>query len=329
MLKRMRRTGVWVLLLLWALVSWPSSPAGNSLGGPGWSSAIAQRSGGGVGGRGGFSAPRSSPSIPRVNPSPAPSLPLPTPRRYPSYPTYPPSAPGYPSTRPPVFVTPGAGYNFDLIALVFIVGIVVVSLSMVRGLQRAATGAGAGSELESTVARLRLATLYSPQLQASLRHNAEVADTESVRGLADLIDNTAVLLLREQAGWRYGMYEVWMGSLDKAEGQFDAWMTETRSEFVETYRHFEGKEVVQGAYQPRAEPDGRYLLVTLLLAVRGSLPPVATPLRREGVRQALMALASSSPTNTLAAYVAWTPESEGEALTEQDLLMGWPKLELL
>jgi len=42
-----------------------------------------------------------------------------------------------------------------------------------------------------------------------------------------------------------------------------------------------------------------------------------------------MALASSSSVNTLAVYVAWTPELEGEALTEQDLLLGWPQLELL
>lgn len=316
MLKWMRFTWVWVFLFLWAMPAWPSSTPGDSLG---WSSALGQRSGGGVGGRGGFSTPRSSPSIPRVNPSPSPSLPLPTPR---SYPTYPPS-------RPPVYITPGAGYGIDLVALIFIAGIVLVSLSMVRGLQRAGSGAGIGSEPESAVARLRLAVLYNPGLQANLRHTAAAANTESVRGLADLIDNTAVLLLREQAGWRFGFYEVWTGSLEKAEGQFDTWMTETRAEFIETYRHFEGKVVVQAGYQPKAEPDGRYILVTLLLAVSGSLPSIPTPLRREGARQALMALASSSPTNTLAAYVAWTPEAEGEALTEQDLLLGWPKLELL
>lgn len=325
MLKWMRFAWVWVLLFLWAMPVWPSGIPGNSLS---WSSALGQRSGGGVGGRGGFSAPRFSPSIPRVNPSPSPSLPLPTPRGYPSYPrdSY---LPGYPLSRPPVYITPGASYGIDLVALIFIAGIVLVSLSMVRGLQRAGSGAGIGSEPESAVARLRLATLYNPELQANLRHTAAAADTESVRGLADLIDNTAVLLLREQAGWRFGLYEVWTGSLEKAEGQFDAWMTETRAEFVETYRHFEGKEVVQAGYEPKAEPDGRYILVTLLLAVSGSLPPIPTPLRREGARQALMALASSSPTNTLAAYVAWTPEAEGEALTEQDLLLGWPKLELL
>ncbi|AWR86061.1 DUF1517 domain-containing protein [Meiothermus taiwanensis] len=319
----MRLTRIGVLLLLWAVVACPSI-----LVEPGWDSALAQRSGGGVGGRGGFSTPRPSPSIPRVNPSPSPSLPLPTPRSYPSYPTYPRDYyPPYPSARPPIYVAPGAGYGTDLIALLFIGGIVLVSISMMRGLQQA--GRDKEGEVESSVARLRLAVLYTPELQASLRHTAQTAETESPRGLADLIDNTAVLLLRAQDGWRFGMYEVWTGSLEKAEGQFDAWMTETRAEFIETYRHFEGKEEVQPGYRPNVEPDGRYILVTLLLAVSGSLPPIPSPLRREGARQALMALATSSPINTLAAYVAWTPEAEGEALTEQDLLLGWPKLELL
>ena len=330
MLIGMRVAAVWVLAL-WILLPL-AGPLDESW--SGCSAALAQRSGGGVGGRGGFSSPPATPSIPRVNPSPSPSLPLPTPRSYPTYPTYPrdyypPNYPSYPSTRPPVYISPGSGYGFDLVALLFIGGIILVSVSMMRGLQQAGAGFGAGQEPDSTVARLRLATLFSPELQANLRYVAQTADTESVRGLADLMDNAAVLLLRDQAGWRFGMYEVWSGSLQKAEGQFDAWMTETRSEFVETYRHFEGKEVVQAGHQPRVEPDGRYILVTLLLAVRGALPPVASPLRKAGARQALMALASSSPVNTLAAYLAWTPEAEGEALTEQDLLAGWPRLELL
>ncbi|WP_299426706.1 DUF1517 domain-containing protein [uncultured Meiothermus sp.] len=311
-----------ILLLLWIFSPMPegSTLAGAEL--PGWNSALAQRSGGGFGGRGGFSRPRSVTSVPRVNPSPSPSLPLPTPRGYPTF-------PGYPATRPPVFISPGTGFGFDLIAIVFIGGIILVSFSMIRGLQRAGTGIGVGGEPESTVARLRLATVFTPELQANLRYVAQAADTESVRGLADLMDNTAVLLLRDQAGWRFGMYEVWAGSLQKAEGQFDAWMTETRSEFVETYQHFEGREVVQAGYTPRAEPDGRYILVTLLLAASGELPKVSTPLRTSSARQALLALASSSPVTTLAAYIAWTPEASGEALTEQDLLVGWPQLELL
>nr|WP_027881220.1 DUF1517 domain-containing protein [Meiothermus rufus] len=304
MLIKMHLLRVGLLVLLWVMAPLPWMS-------PGWNSALAQRSGGGVGGRGGFS----SPTLPRVNPSPAPSFPLPTPRSYPTY----------PSPGPPVYIRPVGGSGLDLMALIFIVGIVLVSLSMIRGLQRA----GSSSEPESTVARLRLALLHSPQLQSDLRALADMADTESARGLADLIDNAAVRLLREQAAWRFGQYQVWTGSLQKAEGQFDAWMTETRSEYIETYRHFEGKRTAQANYQPKAEPDGRYLLVTLLLAVHGNLPPVPTPLRREGARQALLALATSSPVNTLAAYLAWTPEAPGEALSEADLLAGWPALELL
>ncbi|WP_369911157.1 DUF1517 domain-containing protein [Meiothermus sp. QL-1] len=274
--------------------------------------AWAQRSGGGVGGRGGFSAPRSSPSIPRVNPSPAPSFPLPT--------------PSYPAPRPSVYVVPGPGGSagFDLLALLLIGGIVLVGFAMVRGLRQA----GSLPE-EATVGRLRLAMLHSPRLQRSLRRLAEGADTESSRGLADLIDNAVVLLLREAAGWRYGQYEVWRGGLEQAEGRFDAWMSETRGEFVETYRHFEGRVEREPDYVPQSEPGGRYLVVTLILAVRGALPPVALPLRREGARAALLAFATSSPTTLLAAYVAWTPEAEGEALSEEELLRGWPQLELL
>lgn len=262
----MRLTRIGVLLLLWAVVACPSI-----LVEPGWDSALAQRSGGGVGGRGVFhTTPQSlhSPGQPLTIPIAAPTHP----RSYPSYPTYPRDYyPPYPSARPPIYVAPGAGYGTDLIALLFIGGIVLVSISMMRGLQQA--GRDKEGEVESSVARLRLAVLYTPELQASLRHTAQTAETESPRGLADLIDNTAVLLLRAQDGWRFGMYEVWTGSLEKAEGQFDAWMTETRSEFIETYRHFEGKEEVQPGYQSKVEPDGRYILVTLLLAVSGSLPP--------------------------------------------------------
>ncbi|MCS7194822.1 MAG: DUF1517 domain-containing protein [Meiothermus sp.] len=277
-----------------------------------WGWAWGQRSGGGVGGRGGFSAPRSLPSVPRVNPAPTPSWPLPTPT--------------YPSPRPPIYVAPGTGPSrgFDLVALLLIGGIVLLTLYMVRGLKRAGTG-----DEEATVARLRLAILYSPTLQQRLRRLAEEADTESVRGLADLVDNAAVLLLREAPGWRFGQYEVWQGPLEEAEGRFDAWMSETRAEFVETFQHFEGRKEVHNDYRPQAEPDGRYILATLLLAVRGGLPPVPTPLRREGAKAALLALTTSSPTNTLASYLAWTPEAPGEALTEGELLKGWPQLELL
>lgn len=284
--------------------------------------ALAQRSGGGVGGRGGFSSPGSG-GIPRVNPTPSPSLPIPTPRQPDYYPNYPRDY--YP--RPYVVVPGGGGGDGAAVVIVVIVVLAFISVAMIRGLARA--GTGAAGEAESEVARLRLAILYSSELQRILRGLAETADTHNTKGLADLVDEGSVQLLREQAGWRFGGYQTWQGSLSKAEGQFDQWMNETRSEYTETLRSFEGKIVKDPNYVPKAEPDGRYILVTLIVAAHGSLPKVPLPLRTASARQAVLALSSTTPVTLLASYLAWTPEADGEALTEEDLLLGWPGLEML
>lgn len=311
MLGLMRRIWVWLLVLLTVFGAFPLL-----------FQAEAQRSGGGVGGRGGF---RTSPT-PRVNPSPTPTFPTPSPR--PDY--------GYPSPRvyPPVYIpTPGYGYGGGGVGVASVVVIIVmgvIALSIIQGLRRAGSGLGTYANLpEAEVARLRLALLYSPSLQRTLRRLAEQADTSTPQGLADLVDEVCVVLLREQAAWRFGSYESWKGSLQEAEGQFDRLMAEDRSKFVETFRKFEGKVERSSDYTPRADPGGRYLLVSILVAAHGSLPPVPLPLREAGAKAAIMALSATTPVTTLAAYISWTPEAEGESLTEEDLLAGWPQLERL
>lgn len=276
----------------------------------------AQKSGGGAGGRSGFG----STPAPRVNPSPSPSIPLPTPR----------SSPSSPSA--PILIFPnnnGSGEgDFDLAALVVLVVIAVIAYSMMSGLRRAAGGGGSGAP-EAQVMRLRLAVLYSAALQRNLRQLAARADTQNTRGLADLIDDSAALLLREEPAWKFGSLDSWKGSLAQAEATFDQYVTEERSEYVETLRNFEGKTRTDSEYTPQLAPDGRYVLVSLVLAVRGGLDSVALPLRTASARQALLVLSGSTPLTTLASYLSWTPEADGEALTEEDLLLGWPRLELL
>jgi uncharacterized membrane protein len=262
--------------------------------------------------------------MPRVNPNPSPSLPIPTPRSPDYYPNYPRDY--YPSR--PYVINPGGGNSDDgaIVVIVVVVLLGVIAFAIVRGLAKAGTGAG---EPETEVARLRLAILYTGQLQRYLRRLAEGADTANTKGLADLVDDASVLLLREQPGWRFGSYETWRGSLQQAEGQFDGWMNETRSEYTETFRSFEGRVVRDTEYVPKAEPDGRYLLVTLIVAAHGSLPKVTLPLRNASARQALLALSATTPVTLLASYFSWTPEAEGEALTEEELLLKWSGMEML
>lgn len=282
MLKAMRRL-VWLLLLALSL-------------------ALAQKSGGGAGGR------PYSPSPPPMSPGPAPVFPSP--------------APSYPSYPGPVVVYPGGGGSLGIVPVLVVLGLVLVTAYMVRGLRQAGEGPTA------SVARLRLALLARPQVQKALRQMAEEADTTSAKGLADLLDEAALLLLREEPAWRFGDYQVAAGSEEEVLARFDAWMLEERSKYQETFRHFEGKKHALEAYQARVEPGGRYLVVSLLLADRRLLPP-QSPLTRSRARQALMDLAGSSAFTLLAAYLSWTPEREGEALTEEELLLLYPELEKL
>lgn len=296
---------LWILALVLLAGLW--------LGGAG----LAQKSGGGIGGRGGFrSLP--GPSAPRVYPSPAPSFPLPTPGYGgpSSYPYFP---------RPLVF--PGFyGGGLDLAAGVILIALIGIGFAMVQGLRRAGDG---DAGLEAETARLRLALLYSADLQQNLRKLAASADTGTTTGLAGLVDEVSTLLLRQQSAWRFGSYQTTKGGYRETEAQFDQWMTEDRSLYAETFHKFEGRLAEKVDYQPKAEPGGRYLLVSIVVAASLQLPHVPLPLRVQGVKQALLAVASTTPVTLLAAFVSWTPEASGEALTESELLAGWPQLELL
>lgn len=161
-----------------------------------------------------------------------------------------------------------------------------------------------------------------------MRALAEGADTTSAKGLADLVDEAALLILKEEPAWRFADYQVVAGPEEKVLGQFDAWMLEERSKYQETFRHFEGRKQVSETYQAQVEPGGRYLVVSLILADRRFLPP-KSPLNRLRVKEALLELAGSSPFTLMAAYLSWTPEREGEALTEEELLLLYPHLERL
>ncbi len=264
---------------------------------------LGQKSGGGVGGRPYTPSP---PPPPPMSPGPAPSYPMPVPYPYPG----------------PVYVYPGGSGSLGVAPLLVFVGLFLVGVWMVRGLSQAGEGVAPAS-----VGRLRLAPLLRPEVQRAIRRLAETADTTTAKGLADLLDEVALLLLREEPAWRFGSYEASFGDEEKVLGLFDAWMLEDRSTYQETFRHFEGKKV-EAPYTPRVEPGGRYLLCSLVLAVRGELPRPG-PLDRKRVKEVLMAFAGSTPFTLLAFHLAWTPEREGEGLTEEELLLLFPGLDKL
>jgi hypothetical protein len=172
-----------------------------------------------------------------MSPGPAPSYPMPVPYPYPG----------------PVYVYPGGGGSLGVAPVLVFFGLFLLGVWMVRGLSRAGEGVAPAS-----VGRLRLALLVRPEVQRAIRRLAEAADTTTAKGLADLVDEMALLLLKEEPAWHFASYEASFGDEERVLALFDAWMLEDRSTYQETFRHFEGKKVAT-PYTPRVEPGGRYL----------------------------------------------------------------------
>ncbi|MGQ9511093.1 MAG: DUF1517 domain-containing protein [Thermaceae bacterium] len=255
---------------------------------------FAQKSGGGVGGR---VYPRPAPAPiqpPPVQPAPIPSLPLP-----------------YPTVR--VYHTGGGG-----LPLFVFLGLLGIALAIVWGLNRAAP------DEKTSVARLRLGLLVNEALKKKLRALADGADTTTPEGLAALLDEAVVLLLRERPNWRWASYEVFSGDESKASQAFEAWVAEERSRYEETYRHYGGKKW-EAAHTPILEPGGRYMIVSLIALQYGEFPP-SGPIDQRTLQERLLAFAATTPATLLGAYLVWSPEKEGEALTDEELLVGYPRL---
>lgn len=72
---------------------------------------------------------------------------------------------------------------------------------------------------------------------------------------------------------------------------------------------------------------GTYCVVTVVVAAREFLlPPVTPPVESDEVRTALTAASGVTPESLIAAEVVWSPDTEGEFLTEDQALRLYPSL---
>ena len=73
---------------------------------------------------------------------------------------------------------------------------------------------------------------------------------------------------------------------------------------------------------------GEYIVATLLVATQGKLQ-LPTINSSQDLRQALGQIGAVSPDNLLAMEVLWTPQAEGDSLSSEDVLVGYPELKLV
>lgn len=175
-------------------------------------------------------------------------------------------------------------------------------------------------------------------LQQELDDLARTSDTGSATGRVQILQESTLALLRHPEYWVYGATESQQVGLEAAEAKFNQLSLAERSKFTEeTLSNFESQLRQASSLKATSEKGGEivatespseYIIVTLLVGAQGKLelPKINSS---DDLNQALRQIGGISSDRLLAIEVLWTPQAEGDTLTSDDLMAGYPNLKLV
>jgi len=275
--------------------------------------------------------------------SPMPSRTYTAPRTYapPGGGYYPGGGIGMPFVFPPFFVWGGGGSLLTLLVFFAVASFLVQTFRRSRE--------DASLEYDSTgnptvsVSRVQVGLLANArELQTDLNKLAISADTGSSAGLAKVLQETTLALLRHPEYWTHANAAVLQARLVSAEADFNRLVLTERSKFSRETLSNVNNQLRQAAIEASlvgeanenalanqtASDPGEFIVVTLLVASQGllNLPVVNSA---DDLRKALGMLGGISSDRLLALEILWTPQAEGDVLTRDDLVVEYPQLKLI
>jgi len=290
------------------------------------SDALAARSGGRIGG-GSFRMPSSRTYAPRTN--------MPSGGGY-----YAPYGGGFGFP----FLLPLWGFGGGFGGLFGIIIFFTMANFLVQTFRRVTSGeteeVNYSSNPSVSVTRLQVGLLAQARdLQPELNRIAETADTNSPEGRSEVLQEASLALFRHPEYWVYAGGGTQQAKLNSAESQFNRLSLAERSKFSEEtlsnvnnqLKAVSSQEALSGEDNPTrliSEGPGEYIIVTLLAATLGKceIPAINSA---DDLRQALRQIGSLPSEQLLAIEVLWTPQSEGDTLTSDDLFAEYPDLQLV
>ncbi|WP_407570521.1 DUF1517 domain-containing protein [Deinococcus altitudinis] len=225
----------------------------------------------------------------------------------------------------------GGGFGIGSIVLVAVV-IIVVVLLMRRGMAGGAKGILGGTSGGTAQAlSVQVILTEGDEVKKALQKVAQEGDPDTNDGLARMMTEAALVLLRHPERWTYGDVQRAQGSSDSADSQVGNWATQARAAFTEqTTSNYQNKDAKtgfehKGDYAFKKDTGDLYLAVTLAVAAvtLTGMPPAGTTNAAE-VRAALSAISGIGPGDLIRAEVVWSPDADGEFLSEDEAIMKYP-----
>ncbi len=174
-----------------------------------------------------------------------------------------------------------------------------------------------------TVSKLQVALLAHTQgLQSQLSDLTRNVNTEISEGLLELLQESALVLLRNADNWSHVLATSQTSNIDKAEALFNEISIQERGKFtMETLTNVKGtiKEKIPTISEGK-EDVGLYIVVTLLVGTADDKPLFKEVRTVESLKNALEKVASVRSDYVRKVELLWSPQEEGNSLTYDELL---------
>ncbi len=179
-----------------------------------------------------------------------------------------------------------------------------------------------------TISKLQIALLADATgVQKDLSELSLNINTDSYEGLVDLLRESVLVLLRNSDYWDYVGASSESINIDKAESAFEKLSIIERSKFnTETLSNIEGKIRQQEIIQPDENDIAAYIVVTLILGTADDQPLFGKIHSHEELQSVLENLASMREDYLMKLELLWSPQTEADSLTYDELLTEYTDL---
>ena len=296
---------------------------------------IAKSSGGRSGG-GSFKKRSSGSSSPRRS-SPRKSSPRPTynsrPRTRTSSPSRSYSSPSYRNNYTHHSGSSSNGFIFALLLFLIFGGVTFAVVAIVFKSIFASNSSTKPSDRERdnnivTISKLQVAlSAEAKDVQKQLSELSLSIDTNTDKGLVELLRESVLVLLRNSDYWSHVLSSSESLHIDKAESAFQNLSVTERSKFnTETLSNFEGKIRQREAIQSDENDIAAYILVTLILGTADDKPLFGKIHSQEELQSVLENLASMRDDYLMKFELLWSPQTEEDSLTHDELITEYTDL---
>ena len=179
-----------------------------------------------------------------------------------------------------------------------------------------------------TVSKLQVALLAEAKgVQKQLSELSLSIDTDTDEGLVELLRESVLVLLRNSDYWSYVLSDSFSLHIDKAESAFQQLSVAERSKFsAETLSNVAGKIKTREAIPADENDTAAYILVTILIGTADDRPLFENIHSQAELEAVLTKLASMRDDYLMKFELLWSPQTEEDSLTYDELITEYTEL---